>query len=74
MILLREIRVKNFFGTYLIGPLLVLNPCFTKYLLNIMGVENPSLAFEKEAVDAYNKRLEDFEKKIPAEPEKYRYM
>ncbi len=68
------IRVNNFFGTYLIGPLLVLNPCFTEYLLKIMGIENPTLAFRAEALDAYNKRLEDFEKKIPTEPEKYKYM
>lgn len=68
------VRVHNFMGTYLIGPLLVLNPCFTEYLLKLMGAENPSLAFGEEAWDAYRKRLEDFEKKIPDEPEKYKYM
>ena len=31
------IRVNNFFGTYLVGPILVLNPPFTKYILNLMG-------------------------------------
>ena len=68
------IRVNNFFGTYLVGPLLILNPEFTKYLLKLIGVENPSLAFEKEAVNAYNKRYEDFLDKIPVKPEKYKKM
>lgn len=68
------IRVNNFFGTYLVGPLLILNPEFTKYLLKLIGVENPSLAFEKEAVDAYNKRYEDFLDRIPVKPEKYKKM
>ena len=46
----------------------------TKYLLKLIGVENPSLAFEKEAMDAYNKRYEDFLDKIPVKPEKYKKM
>lgn len=68
------IRYGNFFGTYLIGPVLVLNPCFTEYLLKLMGVDKPELAFKKEAEEAYRKRLEDFMKKIPDEPERYKYM
>jgi CobQ-like glutamine amidotransferase family enzyme len=68
------IRIHNFMGTYLIGPLLILNPCFTKYLLDLMGAKNTELAFEQVAWEAYRKRLEDFEKKIPDEPEKYKYM
>ncbi|MGN0447195.1 MAG: hypothetical protein ACI4GC_01465 [Acutalibacteraceae bacterium] len=51
------IRYKNFFATYLLGPLLVLNPLFTKYILRLLDC-NDSLAFEKEAMDAYNFRLE----------------
>lgn len=68
------IRDHNFMGTYLIGPLLILNPCFTEYLLKLMGAQEETPAFSKEAWDAYRKRLEDFEKKIPDEPEKYKYM
>ncbi len=50
------IRYKNFFGTYVLGPLLPLNPKFTKYLLSLAGFEG-ELAFEKEALNAYNLRL-----------------
>ncbi|MBQ8975088.1 MAG: hypothetical protein IJ072_05120 [Oscillospiraceae bacterium] len=57
---LEGIRINNFFGTYLIGPLLVMNPYFTKYLLRLAGVEEPALAFEQVAIDAYNDRLRDF--------------
>lgn len=55
------VRMNNFFGTYLLGPLLVLNPPFTRYLLRLMGVENPTLAFEAEAQQAYDCRLAEFE-------------
>ena len=48
----------------LLGPLLINNPPFTKYLLSRLGVENPTLAFEKEVQAAYEKRLEDFKTKV----------
>lgn len=54
------IRYNNFFATYLLGPFLVLNPPFTKYLLRLMGHDD-SLAFEKEAMDAYNERVDCLE-------------
>lgn len=54
------INYKNFFATYLLGPLLVLNPLFTKHLLRLMG-HSGDLAFEKEAMDAYNERVECLE-------------
>ena len=54
------IRIRNFFGTYLIGPLLILNPYLTKYLLSLAGAGQVSLKFEKEAIDAYQVRLEEF--------------
>ncbi len=47
---------KNFFATYLLGPFLVLNPLFTKHLLRLMGHDD-ALAFEQEAMDAYQLRL-----------------
>lgn len=68
------IRVNNFMGTYLVGPLLILNPQFTKYLLKLIGSENLTLAFEKEINEAYESRYEDFLKKIPVKPEKYKKM
>lgn len=55
------VRINNFMGTYVLGPILVFNPDFTKYLLKLLGVKNPKLAFEKEAFDAYNIRLKEFE-------------
>ena len=58
------IRRNNLFGTYLLGPLLVLNPDFTKYLMRLLGVENPALAFEKEIYKAYDVRLSEFERDI----------
>ncbi len=54
------VRIGNFMATYLIGPLTVLNPLFAKELLRLMGVEDPKLLFEEEALDAYRARLEDF--------------
>ena len=54
------IRFHNFFGTYLVAPILVANPPFTKYLLKLMGAENVPLAFEKETMDAYEQRKKDF--------------
>ena len=54
-------RVNNFIGTYLLGPILVLNPYFTKYILKLMGQEE-RVAFEDVAIETYKKRLEEFEK------------
>ncbi len=54
------IRSHNFFGTYLLGPLLLLNPDFTRYLLSCMGAETAALAFPEEMEAAYEARLKDF--------------
>ena len=58
------IRVNNFFGTYLVGPILVLNPPFTKYILNLMGAGDVKLAFEAENMAAYEQRKKDFAEKV----------
>ena len=57
------IRYKNFVGTYLLGPILILNPCLTKRLLSDLGVPNTRLAFDSEINAAYRKRLKDFHAK-----------
>lgn len=57
------VRKNNFFGTYLLGPILVLNPNFTKKLLHLMGAEHPQLAFAETARSAYESRLKDFREK-----------
>ena len=54
------IRKNNFIGTYLIGPFLILNPIFTKYIMNLMGIENPELKYEKAIMDAYETKLAEF--------------
>jgi CobQ-like glutamine amidotransferase family enzyme len=56
------IRRNNFFGTYLLGPLLILNPDFTKYLLSLLGVENAVIPCENDIRIAYEKRLKEFER------------
>ena len=55
------LRRNNFFATYLIGPLLVLNPKFTKYIMGLLGVEGDP-AYNNDAVEAYDKRLSEFER------------
>lgn len=48
----------NLFGTHLLGPFLVNNPPFLKYLLRLMG-HGDALAFEDALSDAYAKRLDE---------------
>ena len=57
---LEGIHQNNFIATYVIGPLLILNPYFTLKLLKIMGVDEPKLAFEEEVLKAYEVRLKKF--------------
>ena len=47
-------------ATYLIGPLLPLNPPFTRYLLEQMGAKDVKPAFEDTAMKAYRARVEEF--------------
>lgn len=58
---LEGIKIKNFIGTSILGPLLPLNPLFTKYYLqHILKAENAEVAYEKDAMEAYKKRLEEY--------------
>lgn len=70
------VRKNNFFGTYLLGPFLVMNPKFTKYLMGILSMDEVeeennqekkvplcTLAFEEEIMAAYEKRLHEFKTK-----------
>lgn len=54
-------RYQNFIGTYLLGPLLVLNPLFTEKLLRDMGFPDRKPAFYDEAMEAYQIRISEFE-------------
>ena len=53
-------RMNNLLATALTGPLLVLNPPFTKALLRMMGAEDDALAFEEAAMEAYRVRVAEF--------------
>lgn len=59
---LEGIQKNNFVATYLIGPILILNPYFTKKLIQKMGIEEPNLAFEEDVIAAYEQRLEEFKR------------
>ncbi len=55
------VRVGNFIGTSLLGPLLIANPHFTRSLLARLDPDSePALAHEELAVAAYDARLADF--------------
>ena len=54
------IKINNFYATYVIGPILLLNPLFAKYLLDSIGLKEYKLDFEEEAIEAYNSRLKDY--------------
>lgn len=58
------LRDHNLFATYLQGPILPLNPCFAKSLLEAMGAPEAKLAFEDEAREAYRARVADFYAKV----------
>ena len=60
---LEGLHVHNLFATSLLGPFLPLNPLFTRKLLMLLGAENPTPAFEKEALQAYEVRLDEFRQK-----------
>ena len=52
-------RLHNLLGTYLLGPLLVLNPLLTRKLLAELGFDREP-AFFAEALQAYEARLTEF--------------
>jgi lipid II isoglutaminyl synthase (glutamine-hydrolysing) len=56
------VRVGNFIGTSLLGPLLIANPYFTRSLLARLDPDSePTLAHEPFALAAYEARLSDFQ-------------
>jgi len=54
------VRLNNFFATSMLGPLLLINPPFTRYLLGLLGVQGRELPYEQEAMTAYNARIREF--------------
>lgn len=57
------IHKNNFFATYSLGPYLIMNPLFAKYLLRKLGV-NDTLAFEAEAIEAYEYRRDELRRNL----------
>ena len=55
------LKRKNFFATYTVGPFLIMNPLFVKYLMQLLGIKEPVLAYESVIMEAYRQRLEEFE-------------
>ena len=55
------IRINNFLATYVIGPLLILNPPFTKWLIkDFLGHDLERLAYEEAAFDSYEHRIKEY--------------
>ena len=59
---LEGIRRDRVIGTYLLGPLLVANPDFSKWLLQQLGVENPALPYEDALYLAYETKRKEFQR------------
>lgn len=57
---LEGMRKKNLICTTCLGPILPLNPLFTEHLISLAGGKEKA-AFREEAMEAYNKRLSEFE-------------
>ena len=56
---LEGVRIKNYFSTSLVGPFIMMNPPFVKYLLRLLGVQEPALPFEETNMAAYEARRAD---------------
>jgi CobQ-like glutamine amidotransferase family enzyme len=56
------LRKNNFLATYLLGPLLPLNPPFTGYILRLLGAEDAAPAFDGIATEAYIQRIDEFKR------------
>jgi CobQ-like glutamine amidotransferase family enzyme len=58
---LKEGFLRNrFMATYVLGPLLVLNPLLLRLLLDLLGEKTAAIPFERAAMDAYALRLKEF--------------
>lgn len=53
-------RVNNLIATYLLGPLLVVNPDFTRWLFDKIGAKDTPLLFEEDMRKAFDIRLKEF--------------
>ena len=56
------IRYKGFIGTYILGPILALNPDFASYLFAKLNIEEEQGNIQEDAKKAYEFRIEEFNK------------
>jgi CobQ-like glutamine amidotransferase family enzyme len=54
------LRRRNFMASYVLGPILMLNPPWAKRLLEEMGARDAELPFERAMFDAYEARVREF--------------
>ena len=59
---LEGIRSGRVIGTYMLGPLLIANPDFSKWLFNELGISECELPFEKDLYQAYDVRRKEFQR------------
>lgn len=59
---LEGLQKNNFLATYVIGPILILNPEFTKKVLEKMGIQEPKIAFAEDVKKAYEQRLKELKR------------
>ena len=57
---LEGVRSGRILATYLLGPVLVANPDFAKWLLKVLGIEEPKLPFESDLYKAFDVRKQEF--------------
>jgi CobQ-like glutamine amidotransferase family enzyme len=58
---LEGIYKDNLIATYMLGPVLVSNPDFAKWLLKKLGVESPVLPFESALYESYEAKRKEFQ-------------
>ena len=56
---LEGVRIKNYFSTSMVGPFIMMNPPFVKYLMRLLGITEPKLLFEETNMAAYERRRAD---------------
>lgn len=54
------LHYRNFMATYVIGPLFILNPQLMVRIMEELGVSGITPAFEKQAMEAYEARLNEY--------------
>lgn len=59
---LEGVKINNFISTSIVGPFLMMNPDFVKYIMKLLGIAEPALKYETEIMSAYESRLADIER------------